>query len=164
MSTTQRVPMTPKGHADVKKELEHLISNEREAVIRDIAEARSHGDLKENAEYHAAKDKQGYIESRIRYLQGQLSHAQVISPNTVSMNNEKVIFGATISLQSDQSDAIITYQIVGEDEANLNEGKLSYLSPISRALIGKLKGDTVQVKTPNGKQVYEIVEITYDNK
>jgi transcription elongation factor GreA len=160
MSDLKRVPMTPKGHQHAKEELDHLVSVEREAVIRAIADARSHGDLKENAEYHTAKDKQGHIEGRIRYLQSQLSHAQIIDTSKMKAN-DKVIFGAHVVLQAENSDDTITYQIVGEDESDFKAGKLSFLSPIARALMGKSTDDYVTVKTPSGEKGYDIIDITY---
>jgi transcription elongation factor GreA len=155
-----KVPMTHKGAEKLKEELHNLKSVERPAVIQAIAEARAHGDLKENAEYHAAKEKQGFIEARIRDIEYKLSHAVVINVTTMSMHN-KVIFGATVKIINTETDEKISYQIVGEDEADIKAGKVSVLSPIARALIGKEPGDVTVVHTPSGKMEYEIVEIEF---
>lgn len=154
----QKVPMTVAGAKKLREELTNLKQVERPRVINAIAEARAHGDLKENAEYHAAKEQQGFIEGRIREIEGKLSNAQVIDVST--MNNEgRVIFGATIKLAGNKGE--ITYQIVGEDEAEITENKISVTSPVARALIGKYEGDAVKVETPEGSVQYEIIEVVY---
>lgn len=155
-----KVPMTQKGAEKLKEELQQLKSVERPAVIQAIAEARAHGDLKENAEYHAAKEKQGFIEARIRDIEHKLSHAVVINIAEVASRN-KVIFGATVKIVNTETDESISYQIVGEDEANIKSGKISVLSPIARALIGKELGDVTIVQTPSGKMEYEILDILF---
>jgi transcription elongation factor GreA len=155
-----KVPMTHKGAEKLKEELHQLKSIERPSVILAIAEARAHGDLKENAEYHAAKDKQGFIEARIRDIEHKLSHAVVINVTTVPAQ-DKVIFGATVKIINTETDESISYQIVGEDEADIKSGKISVHSPIARALIGKEMGDVTIVHTPSGKMEYEIIEIQF---
>lgn len=155
-----KYPMTLQGHLDLKKELEHLKSKERPKIINAIAEARSHGDLKENAEYHAAKEQQGFIEGRIHELENKLSHCQIIDVSVLP-NEGKVIFGATVTLLSLEDETRVTYQIVGEDEADLKHKKISVTSPIARALIGKYEDDEVIVNTPQGEVSYEVVEVKY---
>jgi len=155
-----KVPMTTKGAEKLKEELHQLKSIERPAVIQAIAEARAHGDLKENAEYHAAKDKQGFIEARIRDIEHKLSHAHVIDITSVPAQN-KVIFGATVKIINTETEEEIAYQIVGEDEADIKSRKVSVHSPIARALIGKEMGDVTIVHTPSGKTEYEIIEILF---
>ena len=152
-------PMTAKGAARLRAELEELKSVKRPAVIQAIAEARAHGDLKENAEYHAAREQQGFIEGRIMHLEGELSHAQIIDVATLNVG-DKVVFGATVRLL-DEDDKPITYQIVGETEADIEAGKLNVRSPLARALIGKDEGDGVEVVTPGGEKSYEILSIRY---
>ena len=154
----QKVPMTVKGAEQMRDELSRLKQVERPKVINAIAEARAHGDLKENAEYHAAREQQGFIEGRILEIESKLSSAQVIDVTTLE-NTGRVIFGATIQL--DGNGKSICYQIVGEDEADININKISVTSPVARALIGKYEGDTVEVTTPDGMIVYEIVEVSY---
>jgi transcription elongation factor GreA len=152
--------MTAHGMQQLTTELERLEKVERPNIIQAIAEARAHGDLKENAEYHAAKEQQGFIEARIRDLKSKLSHAQII--DVTKMKNEGlVIFGATVKLYNLESEEEQIYQIVGEDEANLKSRKISVTSPIARALIGKSKGDEVEVHTPSGVNSFEIVEVLY---
>jgi transcription elongation factor GreA len=154
-------PMTVRGHELLQKELKKLKSVDRPAVIRAIAEAREHGDLKENAEYHAAKEQQGFIEGRIKELEGKLSHVQVIDVTEINAGG-KVIFGSTIRLLDDETEQEITYRIVGQDEANINTGLISYTSPIARALIGKSEGDAVEFSAPDGEKSYEVIAVSYD--
>ena len=148
-----KIPMTPGGYKTVNEELKHLKSVERPAIIQAIAEARAHGDLSENAEYHSAKEKQSFIEGRIKELEGLIGRANVIDPKTLS---GPIKFGATVVLV-DEDDAEKTFQIVGEFEANIEKGLLNINSPLARALIGKDEGDSVEVKTPGGDKDYEIV-------
>ncbi len=156
-----RVPMTVRGAQRLREELEELKSVKRPAVINAIAEARAHGDLKENAEYHAAREQQGFIEGRIKELEGSLSHAEVIDPTKLSAGS-RIVFGATIDLVDlDNDDAEITYQIVGELEADIKRGWISVTSPVARALIGKHEGDTVEIVVPGGTRSYEIVGVRY---
>ena len=152
-----KIPMTPSGYKAVNEELKHLKSVERPAIIQAIAEARAHGDLSENAEYHSAKEKQSFIEGRIKELEGLIGRANVIDPKTLS---GPVKFGATVVLV-DEDDVEKTFQIVGEFEANIEKGLLNIGSPLARALIGKDEGDSVEVKTPGGDKDYEIVSVTY---
>lgn len=157
---TDRVPMTKKGADSLKKELESLKKEQRPAVIAAIAEARAHGDLKENAEYHAAKEKQSFIEGRILEIENKLAKAHVIDVKTLP-TSDRIVFGVTVHLLNLDTDETVTYQIVGEDEADLKEGKISVTSPIARALIGKAKQDEVEVNTPKGIMVYEVVRVEY---
>lgn len=154
------IPLTRRGAEKLKEELHRLKSVERHAVIQAIAEARAQGDLSENAEYEAAKDKQGFIEGRILELEAKLSAAQVIDPGSLDADG-RVVFGATVDLEEDASGAKVTYQIVGDDEADLKLGLISISSPIARALIGKSEGDVVVVQTPSGALEYEIVEVRH---
>jgi transcription elongation factor GreA len=154
-------PMTVLGHQLLQQELKKLKSEDRPAVIRAIAEAREHGDLKENAEYHAAKEQQGFIEGRIKELEGKLSHVQVIDVTEINAGG-KVIFGATVKLLDDDTEKEITYRIVGQDEASIKTGLISYTSPIARALIGKSEGDVVEFNAPDGEKAYEVIEVSYD--
>lgn len=154
-----RIPMTAEGCAQLETELKNLKSVERPAVIVQIADAREHGDLKENAEYHAAREKQGFIEGRIKELEAVISVAEVIDPKTLS--GDVVRFGATVMVVDEDSDEEITYQIVGQHEANLEAGKINIGSPLARGLIGKTLGDSAEVRTPGGKKSYEILEVTY---
>ena len=156
----QKIPMTASGAEKLRAELHHLVTVERPKVIKAIAEARGHGDLKENAEYHAAKEQQGFIEGRIREIEHKLGHAQIIDVSA-HVNNGKVIFGATVTLVNLDTEQQVIYQIVGEDEADLKHGKISITSPIARALVGKNEGDSVDVQAPSGVVAYEIVEVTY---
>ncbi|MCH8531130.1 MAG: transcription elongation factor GreA [Saccharospirillum sp.] len=151
----QRFPMTIEGEIALQNELRQLKQEERPRVIKDIAEAREHGDLKENAEYHAAREQQGFIEGRIKEIEHKLAHAQVINVHDIP-NTGKVIFGTTVTLLNLETDQGVTYRIVGEDEANVKVNKISVTSPIARALIGKEEGDEVVVKTPGGDVEYEI--------
>jgi transcription elongation factor GreA len=155
-----KVPMTKRGETMLREELADLKGNQRPTVIQAIAEAREHGDLKENAEYHAARDQQSFIEGRIKEVDAKLSTAQVIDVTTLP-NNGKVVFGATVKLLDMNSDEEITYQIVGDDEADLKARRISFGSPVAKALIGKLEGDEVGVNTPNGIREYEILQVSY---
>ena len=156
----QKFPMTVEGEAALRSELQQLKSTDRPRVIAAIAEAREHGDLKENAEYHAAREQQGFIEGRIQEIEGKLSNAQIIEIGDLS-SPEKVVFGATVHLLDIGGSSEVHYQIVGEDEANIKNGLLSVNSPIARALIGKEAGDTVEVSAPGGQRSYEIIKIEY---
>ena len=153
-------PMTVRGHELLQIELKKLKSTDRPAVIKAIAEAREHGDLKENAEYHAAKEQQGFIEGRIKELEGKLSHVQVIDVTEINAGG-KVIFGSTIKLLDDDTEKEITYRIVGQDEADIKTGLISYTSPIARALIGKVEGDAVEFNAPDGEKSYELISVSY---
>ena len=155
-----KVPMTVRGHELLQAELKELKSVDRPNVIQAIAEARAHGDLKENAEYHAAKEQQGFIEGRIKELEGKLSHLQVIDVTAIDAKG-KVVFGATVEMIDEDSGEETEYRIVGEDEADIKSGLISYTSPIARALIGKSEGDVVEVNTPGGAKSFEIVEVKY---
>ena len=154
----EKIPMTRAGHAALEAELKHLKSEERPAIIKAIAEARDHGDLSENAEYHSAKEKQSFIEGRIKELEGAISLAEVIDPKKLS---GPVKFGATVDLVDEDTDEEKTYQIVGEYEADIDAGLLNIKSPLARALIGKDEGDSVEVRTPGGEKSYEILAIRY---
>ena len=154
------IPLTQRGAEKLKQELQRLKSVERHAVIAAIAEARSHGDLSENAEYEAAKDKQGHIEGRILEIEGKLAAAQIIDPARLDADG-RVVFGATVDLEDEDSGAKVTYQIVGEDEADLKQGLVNISSPIARALIGKEEGDIAEVQTPGGTRRFEIVAVHY---
>jgi len=155
---SDKVPMLKAGYDAFEAELKNLKSVERPAVVQAIEEARAHGDLSENAEYHAAKEKQGWIEGRIQEVEGKLSRAQVIDPTTLS--GSRVVFGATVTLL-DEDDAEVVYQIVGADEGDVKQGRISYQSPIARALIGREEGAEVEVKTPGGERYYEIVKVEF---
>ena len=155
-----KVPMTVTGEARLRKELEYLKGEARPKVIADIADAREHGDLKENAEYHAAREQQGFIEGRIKEIESKLSAAQVIDVMKLPQTG-KVIFGVTVELINLNNDETVTYQIVGEDEAEIKAGKISVTSPIARALIGKEGGDVVVVNTPGGEVEYEIAGVEH---
>lgn len=156
----QRVPMTAAGAAKLRAELENLEQVERRKITEAIAEARAHGDLKENAEYHAAKEQQGLMEARIRDIKHKLSHAQVIDI-TAMTNNGTVIFGTTVKLMNLDTEEKVEYKIVGEDEANIKHRMISVNSPIARALISKTVGDEIEVKTPGGLTAFEILEVQY---
>lgn len=155
-----KVPMTVRGHELLQGELQRLKSTDRPAVIQAIAEARAHGDLKENAEYHAAKEQQGFIEARIKDIEGKLSHKQVIDVSAVDARG-KVIFGSTVVILDEGSEEEITYTIVGEDEADIKNGMISYTAPIARALIGKDEGDAIEFQAPDGLKTYDILEVRY---
>lgn len=154
------VPITKRGAELLKEELQRLKHTERPAVINAIAEARAQGDLSENAEYDAAKEKQSFIEGRIAELEGKLSAAQIIDPTTLDAEG-RVVFASTVSLEDLESGQKVTYQIVGEDEADIKEAKVSVTSPIARALIGKHAGDVVEVNAPSGPREYEILDVKY---
>ncbi len=154
----EKILITRAGHGALNDELKTLKSVERPAVIRAIAEAREHGDLSENAEYHAAREKQGFIEGRVKELEGILGLAEVIDPGRLSGS---VKFGATVQLVDEDTDEERTYQIVGEPEADIEQGRLNIKSPLARALIGKDEGDSVEVRTPGGAKSYEILSVDY---
>jgi transcription elongation factor GreA len=155
-----KVPMTQNGANQLKAELEHLKFEERPRISNAIAEARAHGDLKENAEYHAAKEQQGLVEARIRDIEAKLSNAQIIDVSSLK-NTDKVVFGATVHLLNLENNKEFVYQIVGEDEADIKVNKIAITAPIARALIGKSVDDAIEVNTPNGIVEYEITEIEY---
>jgi transcription elongation factor GreA len=152
--TPDKLPLTVRGKAKLEEELKRLIHSERPSVIKAIEEARSHGDISENAEYDAAKERQAMIEGRIAEIQGQLAGAEVVDP--AQIKSDKIVFGATVDLVDLDSDEEITYQIVGVDEADVKQGKISIMSPLARALIGKVAGDNVQVKSPKAEKEYEV--------
>ena len=154
----EKIPMTRAGAQALETELKQLKTVERPAIIKAIAEAREHGDLSENAEYHAAKEKQSFIEGRVKELEGVISLADVIDPTRMS---GAIKFGATVTLVDEDTDEEKTYQIVGEYEANIEKGLLNIKSPIARALIGKEEGDSVEVRTPGGEKSYEVLKISY---
>lgn len=155
-----KVPMTQQGFHVLEEELKDLKSKQRPAVIEAIAEARAHGDLSENAEYHAAREQQSFIEGRIKELEGVLSAAQIIDPS--SLNGDTVKFGAKVLIIDEDTEVELSYQIVGHYEADADNNKLSLNAPISRALIGKSVGDSVEVRTPQGAKTYEILEVIYE--
>ena len=156
----KRVPITLRGAEALRNELRKLKSEDRPNVIKAIAEARAHGDLSENAEYHAAREQQGFIEGRIKELEGKLGNAEIIDVTQMA-NTGKVIFGSTVDLEDEDSGTKVAYQIVGEDEADIKAGRISVGSPIARALVGKGEGDSVEVTTPGGKRNYEIIAVRY---
>ena len=156
----KRVPITLRGAEALRIELRKLKSESRPNVIKAIAEARAHGDLSENAEYHAAREQQGFIEGRIQELESKLSNAEIIDVTALEPNG-KVVFGATVELADEDSGAAVTYQIVGEDEADIKASRISVGSPIARALVGKQQGDSVEVVTPGGRRSYEIIAVRY---
>ena len=156
----QRVPMTVKGAKALREELERLKNTDRPTVIAAIAEARAHGDLKENAEYHAAREQQSFMEGRIQEIEGKLAHAQIIDVQKIE-NRGRVIFGSTIVLENIKTAEIVTYQIVGEDESDLKLGKISVGSPIARGLVGKEDGDSTVLQIPGGEVHYVITEVKY---
>ena len=155
-----KVPMTVHGHEMLQAELKKLKGEDRPAVIKSIATAREHGDLKENAEYHAAKEQQSFIEGRIKELEGKLSHVQVIDVTEVNASG-KIIFGSTVTLLDEDTEKEITYRIVGEDEADIKTGLISFTSPIARALISKEEGDLVEFNAPGGERSYEVISVQY---
>ena len=155
----QKIPMTATGYQRLEAELKNLKSVERPSVIRAISDAREHGDLSENAEYHAAKERQGWIETRILEVEDKLSRAEVIDVSKLS--GDKVKFGATVVLADEDTDEESTYQIVGADEADIKAGLLSITAPLARALVGKSEGETVEVSTPSGAKAYEIVSVAF---
>ena len=155
-----KVPMTVAGAEKLRRELEHLKGVERPRIIKAIAEARAHGDLSENAEYHAAREQQSFAEGRIAEIEAKLSHAQIIDPTKVNAEG-RVVFGATVELFDENTGKEVTYQIVGDDEADIEAGKVSISSPIARALIGKEPGEEVDVQVPDGVHRYEILDVRY---
>ena len=155
-----KVPLTRRGAEKLQEELQRLKTVDRPRIIAAIAEARAHGDLKENAEYHAAREQQSFAEGRIKEIEGKLSHANIIDVTSLDAGG-KVVFGATVDLSDEDSGDEITYQIVGEDEADIKSGLISVNSPIARGLIGKQEGDVVTVVVPGGERVFEIVEVRY---
>lgn len=156
-----KVPLTINGAERLRTELHQLKAVERPSVIAAIAEARSHGDLSENAEYDAAKERQGFIEGRIQEVEGKLSNAQIIDPKLLDADG-RCVFGATVEMEDQDSGDGVTYQIVGEDEADIKNGKISVNSPVARALIGKYAGDIAQVQAPGGIREYEIIDVRYE--
>lgn len=155
-----KVPMSKLGEQQLREELERLKTVDRPRIIEAIAEARAHGDLKENAEYHAAREQQGFAEGRIQEIEGKLSHAQVIDVAAIN-NTGKVIFGVTVELENIDTEEVVRYQIVGEDEADMKVRKISITSPIARGLIGKVEGDVVGVNVPGGLVEYEIISVEH---
>jgi len=158
--SVKRFPITLRGAEALRNELRKLKSEARPNVIKAIAEARAHGDLSENAEYHAAREQQGFIEGRIQELEGKLGNAEIIDVTSMEPTG-KIIFGSTIDLEDEDNGAKVTYQIVGEDEADIKAGRISVGSPIARALVGKSQGDSVDVTTPGGKRSYEVIAVRY---
>jgi transcription elongation factor GreA len=156
-----KVPMTVRGYELLQEEVKRLKSIDRPEVIKAIAEARAHGDLKENAEYHAAKDQQGFIEARIKEIEGKLSHVHVIDVTAIDARG-KIVFGSTVELIDEETGKEITYKIVGEDEADIKNGLISFTSPIARALISKNEGDVVEFNAPGGEKSYEVIEVRYE--
>lgn len=156
-----KVPLTLNGAEKLRAELHKLKTIERPAVIAAIAEARSHGDLSENAEYDAAKERQAFVEGRIQEVEGKLSHAQIIDPKLLDAGG-RCVFGATVDIEDQDTGEAVSYQIVGEDEADIKAGKVSVNSPIARALIGKFAGDVAQVMAPGGLREYEILDVRYE--
>jgi transcription elongation factor GreA len=155
-----KVPLTVRGAEKMRVELQDLKTVQRPGIISAIAEARSHGDLSENAEYHAAKERQSFIEGRIAELDGKLSNAEIIDPATLDADG-RCVFGATVELEEVEKGVKVTYQIVGEDEADIKQGKISVNSPIARSLIGKSAGDVAEVQAPGGVREYEILDVRY---
>lgn len=156
----QKIPMTVEGENKLRSELEHLKKVERPRIVAAIAEARAHGDLKENAEYHAAREQQGFTEGRIQEIEGKLANAQVIDITSIPQG-DKVLFGTTVDIINVESGDILTYKIVGDDEADVKQNKISYQSPIARALMGKEIGDVVLVRAPGGDVEYEIDDVKH---
>ena len=156
----KKVPMTEEGAAQLRRELHELKTVMRPRVIQAIAEAREHGDLRENAEYHAAKEQQGFIEGRIAELDDKLANAEIIDVTTLNAGG-KVVFGATVELVDEESGDSVTYQIVGDDEADIKKGRISVSSPIARALIGREEGDIAEVQAPGGIRTYEVIGVKY---
>lgn len=156
-----KVPITLRGAELLKAELHRLKTVERPAVIAAIAEARSHGDLSENAEYDAAKERQGFIDGRIAEVEGKLANAQIIDPKSLDADG-RVVFGSTVELEDTDEGQTVTYQIVGDDEADIKQNKISLNSPVARALIAKFAGDVVEVQTPGGRREYEILDVRYE--
>jgi transcription elongation factor GreA len=156
-----KVPITLRGAEQLREELKRLKTIERPSVVAAIAEARSHGDLSENAEYDAAKERQGFVEGRIAEVEGKLGNAQIIDPRALDADG-RVVFGSTVELEDMDEGKTVTYQIVGDDEADLKQGKISLNSPVARALIGKFAGDVAEVQTPGGRREYEILDVRYE--
>jgi transcription elongation factor GreA len=154
------IPMTREGYQRLQEELKRRVRVDRPKVVQDIAEARAHGDLSENAEYDAAKERQGFVEGRIKELNDKIARAQVINP--AELDTDKVVFGAKVTLFDVDSGSEVTYQIVGEDEADLKDGKISVTSPVGKALIGHRLDDEVRIKVPSGLKVYEVIDIKYE--
>jgi transcription elongation factor GreA len=157
---SKKVPITARGAEKLREELKHLKTVQRPRVIKAIAEARAHGDLKENAEYHAAREQQSFLEGRIKEIEGKLSHAHIVDIQTIAPSG-KVIFGVTVELIDEDTEETIVYQIVGEDEADIKVGMISVNSPIARALISRMEGDIVSVEVPGGTRSLEIVEVRH---
>ena len=157
--STEKIPMTPEGHAALLKEAQHLKSVERPRIIKAIAEARAHGDLSENAEYHAAKEQQGMTEARVKELEGSLSRAQIIDIS--KMEGDKIKFGATVTIVDEDTDEEIRYQLVGDFESDASNGKISISSPVARALMGKEVGDSAEVATPGGGRFFEVLKVEF---
>lgn len=156
----RKIPLTVSGAEKLRAELQELKTVQRPAIIHAIAEARSHGDLSENAEYAAAKERQGFIEGRISELEAKLANAQIINPALLDADG-RCVFGATVDLEDMENGEVVTYQIVGDDEADIKDGKISISSPIARALIGKYSGDVAEVQAPGGVREYEILDVKY---
>ncbi|WP_303783308.1 transcription elongation factor GreA [Azovibrio restrictus] len=156
-----KVPLTVAGAEKLREELHRLKTVDRPNVIAAIAEARSHGDLSENAEYDAAKERQGFIEGRIQEIEGKLANAQIIDPRLLDADG-RCVFGSTVEMEDQDSGDVVTYQIVGEDEADIKQGKISVSSPMARALIGKYAGDVAQVQAPGGMREFEILDVRYE--
>ena len=154
-----KIPMTAEGFSRLEEELKHLKLTERPAVIRAIAEARDHGDLSENAEYHAARERQSFIEGRVAELEDKIARAEIIDPRKLS--GKQVMFGATVTLVDEDTEEKAKYQIVGPDESDISSGRISISSPLARALIGKTVGDSAEVSTPGGTKSYEIVKVAF---
>jgi len=159
MIMADRYPMTPRGQKALKDELKHLKSVERPKIIEEVEVARAHGDLKENAEYHAAKEKYGFIDGRINHINEKLAGAEVIDPKRLS--GERVVFSSTVTLEDHDSGEELRYQIVGEDEADVKKGMINFQSPIAKALIGKELGEEVTIHTPKGQKIYEILGVEF---
>ncbi len=157
--STEKIPMTPEGHVALEKEVKHLKSVERPRIIKAIAEAREHGDLSENAEYHAAKEQQGMTEARVKELENTLSRAQIIDIS--KMAGDIIKFGATVTIVDEDTDEEIRYQLVGDFESDASNGKISISSPVARALMGKKVGDSAEVATPGGGRFFEVLKIEY---
>jgi transcription elongation factor GreA len=156
-----KIPLTLRGAEMLRDELKRLKTVERPAVVAAIAEARSHGDLSENAEYDAAKERQGFVEGRIAEVESKLGNAQIIDPASLDADG-RVVFGATVDLEDTDSGQSVSYQIVGDDEADLKRNKISFNSPVARSLIGKFAGDVAEVQTPGGRREYEILDVRYE--
>src|ERR1022692_1634087 len=157
-----KVPMTPEGHLRMREELNQLRSVERPAIIQAIATAREHGDLSENAEYHAARERQSFVEGRVKELENKLARAEVIDPSKLS--GDRVAFGATVKLSNVDTGEEITYRILGADESDLAKGSISITSPLARSLVGKEVGDEVKMRMPGGERTYEVLDISFGNK